>query len=85
MDLLKTALCAAALVVAPAVFAAAINLNQADVEALQRLEGIGPVKAAAIVDYRKANGPFESKQDLTAVDGIGEMTLEGIREDVTIR
>ncbi|MCS4505046.1 hypothetical protein KBTX_02391 [wastewater metagenome] len=85
MKLLKTALCAAALAVAPAVFAAAINLNEADVEALQRLDGIGPVKAAAIVDYRAAHGPFESKQGLTAVDGIGETTLEGIREDVTVR
>lgn len=85
MKLLKTALCAAALAVAPVVFAAAINLNEADAEALQRLDGIGPVKAAAIVDYREAHGPFESTQGLTAVDGIGETTLEAIREDVTVR
>lgn len=63
---------------------AAVNVNTATAEELQTLDGVGEVKAQAIVDYRKDNGEFESKSDLTEVNGIGPSTLDGIRSEVTL-
>lgn len=57
--------------------AAPININEADVPMIvDNLSNIGPVKAAAIVEYRDANGPFSSADDLLSVKGIGEKTIE---------
>ena len=63
---------------------AAVNVNSATKEQLETLNGIGPVKAQAIIDYRTKNGPFKSIDDLKKVDGIGDATLEKIRKDVSI-
>jgi competence protein ComEA len=60
-----------------------VNINTATEEELQRLEGIGPVLAERIVAYREAHGPFTSAEDLLAVEGIGESTLEGVRDIIT--
>ena len=57
---------------------AVVNVNRAGVEELEDLPGIGPVKAQAIVDYRKAHGEFANVEELDEVDGIGEKTLEKI-------
>jgi len=56
---------------APAEAQAPVNINTADVKALSTLKGIGPAKAQAIVDYRKANGKFAAADDLAKVKGIG--------------
>ena len=61
-----------------------IDLNTASAEELQRLEGIGPVLAEAIVQDREKNGKFQSVDDLTRVSGIGEKRLEAIRDYVEI-
>ena len=61
-----------------------INLNTAPPLDLARLPGIGESRARAIVDYRDANGPFQSVEDLLAVSGIGEGILENIRTYVCI-
>lgn len=61
-----------------------ININTADVDALQVLPGIGPKTAQAIVDYRGANGPFETIEDVVQVKGIGEATLESLRPLITV-
>lgn len=61
-----------------------INLNTATAEELQRLPGIGPTRAQAIVDDRAANGPFRIPEDLTRVKGIGEGILEGLIDYVTV-
>ncbi|MCH8498278.1 MAG: helix-hairpin-helix domain-containing protein [Marinobacter sp.] len=54
-----------------------ININTADAETLaSQLKGIGQSRAEAIVAYREAHGPFTSVDDLTAVRGIGQRTLE---------
>lgn len=62
---------------------APINVNTADATLLSELPGIGETKAAAIVENREANGPFESADDLARVSGIGEMTVEGLADQVT--
>jgi len=63
---------------------AAVDLNTATKEELDTVKGIGPVKAQAIVDYRKKNGPFKSVDDLKNVKGFGEKTVAKIRADLTV-
>lgn len=74
----------AALAFAPfAAFAGPVDVNSADADALAReLTGVGPSKARAIVEYRESHGPYETPEDLLAVQGIGPRTLEEIREDL---
>lgn len=61
-----------------------IPINTADVHDLDRLPGIGPTKAQAIVDYRTEHGPFQSTDQLLEVSGIGEATLEGLLDYITL-
>lgn len=54
-----------------------VNINTADAATLERvLVNIGPSKAQAIVEYRQANGPFRSAEQLAQVKGIGLKTVE---------
>ncbi|MBL0029296.1 MAG: ComEA family DNA-binding protein [Rhodanobacteraceae bacterium] len=66
------------------VFAAPININTASAEQLTALNGIGEAKAAAIVEYRKANGPFKSVDQLVDVKGIGLKLVEKNRDLITV-
>ncbi|MDY6910706.1 MAG: ComEA family DNA-binding protein [Thermodesulfobacteriota bacterium] len=61
-----------------------ININSASAEELQELPGIGPVIAAKIVEYRTANGPFQSLDDLKNVQGIGDKKFDAIKAMITI-
>jgi competence protein ComEA len=61
-----------------------VNINSASAVELETLPGIGEVIAQEILDYRTANGPFASVEDLLDVSGIGEVTLENIRDLVTV-
>jgi len=61
-----------------------INVNTAATTELEELPGVGEVIAQAIVDYRTENGPFASVDQLLDVSGIGDATLENIRELVTV-
>lgn len=61
-----------------------VNINTASVTELMTLDGIGEVKAKAIVEYREANGYFKSIDDLTLVSGIGAKTLEKNRDRIMV-
>lgn len=61
-----------------------IDLNTATAQELEALPAIGPVTAQAIVDYRADHGPFRSVQDLLEVKGIGEATLDRIKDLVEV-
>ena len=63
---------------------ALINVNTASETELEDLPGVGPVTAAAIIDYRTQNGPFAAVDDLIDVSGIGPSTLEQIRPFATV-
>lgn len=63
---------------------AAVNINTATQAELQSLSGIGPVKAQAIIDYRKKHGAFKSVNELEKVDGIGTATMTNLKKQVTI-
>lgn len=61
-----------------------VSLNQATVGELETLPGIGPSKAAAIINYREEFGKFKSIDELTNVSGIGEKTLEKLRDSLEL-
>ena len=63
---------------------AAVNINTANQTELESLPGIGPVKAKAILEYRKKNDGFKSVDELTRVDGIGPVTLKNARNDIVL-
>ncbi len=60
-----------------------INVNKADVKTLEKLPGIGPTKARAIVKYRNEHGSFSSLKSLLNVKGIGQATLKRIEKFLT--
>lgn len=57
-----------------------IDLNQATLEQLDRLPGIGENKARSIIEYREKNGPFKTTQDIMKVPGIGQGIYETVKE-----
>ncbi len=63
---------------------AAVDVNTADEKELDSVKGIGPAKAKAIVEYRKAHGPFKSLDELTQVKGIKDKTLAKVRDQLSV-
>lgn len=61
-----------------------VDINTADAQLLQTLNGIGPALAQRIIAYREAHGPFAAVEDLLLVSGIGESTLEKFSDRVTV-
>jgi competence protein ComEA len=61
-----------------------VNVNTATAAELETLPGIGEVTAQAIIDHRTEHGPFTSVDQLLDVTGIGDVTLENIRDLVTV-
>ncbi len=80
---LRTVLLSLILFPLAALAAGNVNINTADAATLEQVRGIGPSKAAAIVAYRDTNGPFASVDDLVQVPGIGERTLEQMRDQLS--
>lgn len=62
-----------------------IDINTADAAQLQTLNGVGPVTAQRIIDYRNEHGRFSSVDDLLNVSGIGAKTLEKLRAQAVVR
>lgn len=63
-------------VVVSCVNSVGVNLNTASKHLLSYVSGIGPALAQNIVDYREANGPFSSRQQLLKVKRLGEKVYE---------
>ena len=61
-----------------------ININQADSTTLQEISGIGPATADKIIQYREANGRFQSIEDLKNVSGIGDKTFEKMKDKICV-
>ncbi len=61
-----------------------VNINTAGAEELKSLPGIGDVLAGNIINYRNANGPFKSIDDIVNVPKIGPKTFENIKDKLTI-
>jgi competence protein ComEA len=64
---------------------APLDLNRASAAELDELPGIGPSRAAAIVEHRERHGPFAVPGDLRAVPGIGEVTFQNLAPLVVVR
>ena len=79
--LLSLLLCAGA-----AMASEPVDINSADAAQLDKvLIGVGAAKAEAIIEYRKANGPFKSAEELAMVKGIGLSTVEQNRDRIELR
>lgn len=61
-----------------------ISINQATIEQLTTLPGIGEKKAQDIIAYREKNGPFQNLEDLKNVKGIGDATFEKLKEYIML-
>ena len=59
-----------------------VNINTATVEELKTLKGVGEKKAEAIIEYRKKNGSFQTKEDLMKVRGIGKKLFDSFQERI---
>jgi competence protein ComEA len=57
-----------------------ISLGTATIEQLETIEGIGPVTAGDIVEFRDQHGGVGSVEDLDQISGIGPATMEALRE-----
>jgi len=61
-----------------------VNINKAGFEELVSLEGIGPVIAQRILEYRKKQGFFKTKEDLLKIKGMGPNKLLKIKNKICI-
>jgi competence protein ComEA len=85
MHYLKSICFLLAMLVAVSAYAGPVDINTADVGTIaSAISGVGEKKAAAIVRYREANGPFMSVDELANVKGIGMRTVDRNREQLTV-
>jgi competence ComEA-like helix-hairpin-helix protein len=61
-----------------------IDLNRASATELERVPGVGPATAKAIIEFRQKSGPFRSVDDLLSVRGIGPKKLARMRPYLTV-
>ena len=77
--ILVVAVAAAAVAAEASQGAGVVNINTATSDQLQMLPRVGPALAGRIIDFREANGAFESVDEILAVKGIGESSFEKLR------
>jgi competence protein ComEA len=75
---------AAGLAAAPVAAGAPVNINTATLEQLDALQGVGPATAQKIIDYRTANGPFATIEDIKNVAGIGDAKFAAMKDSITV-
>lgn len=86
MNKLTTLAAVAAFTFSSLSFASPVNINTATAsEIADSLQGIGMVKAQAIVDFRSTNGLFSSADQITMVNGIGESIYEKVKVDILLK
>ncbi|MFQ7473430.1 MAG: helix-hairpin-helix domain-containing protein [Anaerovoracaceae bacterium] len=61
-----------------------VNINTADSDQLQELNGVGPATAEKIIAYRNENGRFKSTEDIKNVSGIGDKTYEKFKDKIKV-
>lgn len=61
-----------------------ININKADATELDKLPGIGPARAADIINYRASHNGFKTIEEMKNIKGIGDKTFESMKDLITI-
>ena len=59
-----------------------VNINTADIEELQKLDGVGPATAEKIIEYRDTYGRFQTIEEIKNVSGIGDKTFDKMKDDI---
>ncbi len=86
MNTIKTLIFSLASLFAAQALAGPVNINTADVAALdQELVGVGPVIARRIIEHRDAHGAFQSAEELMLVKGVGEKVLAKNAEFILLK
>ena len=62
-----------------------VNINTGTKEQLMQLNHIGDTYAQRIIDYRKANGPFQKPEDIINVKGIGQKIWEANKDYIIVK
>lgn len=65
-------------------FAFALDINTATLKELEAVNGIGPGKAKAIIEYRQVNGPFNSIDNLAKVKGFSPKSVEKFKGELSV-
>lgn len=63
----------------------AININTASESELMTISGIGPAKAAAIIQYRDEHGSFSAPESLMEISGIGQKTYDKLKDQIKVK
>ncbi len=74
-----------ALVFSALAWAAPVNINTADAKTLDKLEGVGPAKAEAIIKYRTEHGGFKTPEELKKVPGVGDAIYEANKANIKVK